>query len=446
VLCIAAGVLTGFLVVLDPRMWPLLVVASCLPLLVKFPEVGLWYVLLDAWLLNSLTFGASSGLLTTTAVAFWFWLVGTLAGLSMGRQQPVVPRNPLNGAVVVFFLVISVSSFTIGTGFSPPLLYNVFFYFAIVFAIQSWAGLERFMAVGAVGCSALVASLVVDWVLNGISGGGLAGFNSNHVQPAIYIVAGLPMLLYCAVRWEGWVRVACAAVLCVGVLSVFASMSRGAVATLVVCAAFVLVTMRGHRGRLVYLLFPLGVALLMLPDRVWQRVQSVEGLPALWGTTASEANSLLSGRGTLYQAAWRMFESSPVFGIGYGMFRQSWAAYADTALTGPAIRSVELSAHSTYLQIMAELGMIGLASYVALLFLSGRNLWRGYRVAAKAGDRIRQVGILCLACSLLAFVVHGTLDNSGWHDRVFFFVLAASTAAATQVVRGAVSRRARMMS
>lgn len=64
---------------------------------------------------------------------------------------------------------------------------------------------------------------------------------------------------------------------------------------------------------------------------------------------------ILNGRGGLWEIALNMFNSNPLFGQGFG-------AYAEYSADLDAITT---SAHNYYLQIMAELGIVGLVLYLA---------------------------------------------------------------------------------
>jgi O-antigen ligase len=97
-----------------------------------------------------------------------------------------------------------------------------------------------------------------------------------------------------------------------------------------------------------------------------------------------------SGRSDIWKVGWRMVEDKPVIGVGSGNFNVSSIHYL---LVSPgAIERDEFIvdtpkvAHNTYLQILAELGIIGLALFLSII---GFAIWCALRAArwfGRAGD------------------------------------------------------------
>lgn len=109
-----------------------------------------------------------------------------------------------------------------------------------------------------------------------------------------------------------------------------------------------------------------------------------------------------SGRFDLAEHAIDLFKQHPVGGVGYG----NWAARSSPAqATG---------AHNGYLQIAAELGLVGIALAVAVIAQLARHLHRvadrGLRYAA--------------GCSLLAVALNALVESSV--EGVAFFVFLAT--------------------
>jgi O-antigen ligase len=101
------------------------------------------------------------------------------------------------------------------------------------------------------------------------------------------------------------------------------------------------------------------------------------------------------GRFTLWAVAWRVVEDEPVRGVGVGNFKEVSGEYVlapgtvfrtDRVIDEPAV------VHNAYLQVQAEMGVIGLALYLAVL---GTSLACGV-VAAREFERRgdRAMGIM----------------------------------------------------
>lgn len=85
-----------------------------------------------------------------------------------------------------------------------------------------------------------------------------------------------------------------------------------------------------------------------------------------------------SGRELLQSIAWELFEKAPIFGVGFGQYREYSLNYY----------SVEYSAHNVFLQLLAEIGIVGLTVFVVLLLVTlGLTIWSVRKIE---GDRDRE--------------------------------------------------------
>jgi O-antigen ligase len=92
------------------------------------------------------------------------------------------------------------------------------------------------------------------------------------------------------------------------------------------------------------------------------------------------------GRTTIWQVGWRMFEDNPVHGVGLGSFQKASINFVlepgTLARTDQIIDSPKV-AHNAYLETLAELGIVGLLLFLAILafplvcaLLAARNFAR----------------------------------------------------------------------
>lgn len=92
-------------------------------------------------------------------------------------------------------------------------------------------------------------------------------------------------------------------------------------------------------------------------------VNTIPGLSTITDKFVNSQNSsggLLSGRTTLWSLAFDMIKEKPIVGQGYGSY---YFISSDS-------KAISYSAHNNYLQIMAELGLVGLLLYLSA-FISG---------------------------------------------------------------------------
>jgi putative inorganic carbon (hco3(-)) transporter len=113
---------------------------------------------------------------------------------------------------------------------------------------------------------------------------------------------------------------------------------------------------------------------------------SFAGLDARDRVTTVEGGS---GRADIWKVGWRMFEAEPIHGIGSGNFPISSIHY----LLQPGvierdefIISTPKVAHNTYLQILAELGLVGMTLFFTIIGFSIRCAFRAARWFGRHGD------------------------------------------------------------
>ena len=192
------------------------------------------------------------------------------------------------------------------------------------------------------------------------------------------------------------VSAAVASVLCAG--GIFLSLSRGGLVAL----AFSLVAAIFVAGRWRYQ--AIGLAVLM-----------AVGAFTYFSFYASEDASdrvTRFGRGTgradIWTVGWRMVEAHPVRGVGAGNFQ---TASIHFLLEPGSIKRDEFIvdtpkvAHNTYLQVLSELGAVGLALFVSILAFSLLSILRAARIFEKLGDQDMELmarALLVAICGTLA--------------------------------------------
>jgi O-antigen ligase len=87
-----------------------------------------------------------------------------------------------------------------------------------------------------------------------------------------------------------------------------------------------------------------------------------------YGTTLfSRRQNTVDYRVANSEITWRMFEKNPFFGIGFGRFKAEWTNYFDRDTDSALTRDLSDGNHTTFLGILAELGIAGFSSFVAIL-------------------------------------------------------------------------------
>lgn len=198
------------------------------------------------------------------------------------------------------------------------------------------------------------------------------------------------------------------------------------------------------RGGIVALASILVLAVWFLVPRLITRVQIVaagafacmllvESLSVLARFHRVFNNSEAASRIFIWAAAVALFAAHPVLGVGYGNYR---FMYADYAFVSGAIEG-RADAHNIYLQLLAETGVVGFASFFVLLWFAVSPALKYVR-ARNVLPRIVALGILG---AITGTLVHGTVDYlfrvCPQFGALFFLILGLGTRTLTWTADGA---------
>jgi O-antigen ligase len=217
-----------------------------------------------------------------------------------------------------------------------------------------------------------------------------------------------------------WLSIAAVVLL---VLTIFLSASRGGVVGLAFASALLFVRQRqGARG-LVYgaVAMLIGGMLVsqLLPPEAAERLTNIPGIAE---DSAAEGGGSIERRTYTYGIALDMWSSAPVLGVGLG----NWAFVRFS--TDPLRSSA--SAHNSYLKALAEGGAVTLILYLALFYVTDRELRRilgDHGSMARARDDGVDWVVSATRLCLLTFMVFSLFADL-W-DLVFFYLLFGLAAA-----------------
>ena len=145
-----------------------------------------------------------------------------------------------------------------------------------------------------------------------------------------------------------------------------------------------------------------GAGLYLGPQQVWQVVyeaQSDAPVEAMVGSIS------MAGRVEIWNRALYVIRDVPFTGCGLGTFRRIVRAFYPLFLTPPDYDIAH--AHNTFLQIALDLGLPGLAAYLALLVAAGASCWRW----ARHGGPLARSVALGVAAGLAGLHVFGLTDT-----------------------------------
>ncbi len=121
-------------------------------------------------------------------------------------------------------------------------------------------------------------------------------------------------------------------------------------------------------------------------------------------TETSVGDPALAGRAVLWLFAWRVAKANWLFGVGWENFRLIKPIYG---FPSQLVRNwTDYNAHNIFLEIMADLGLVGLLLFLGLFFLTLIQLDR----SARRKDSPAQGLALALNAAIICFLVHGLWD------------------------------------
>ncbi len=132
-----------------------------------------------------------------------------------------------------------------------------------------------------------------------------------------------------------------------------------------------------------------------------EEIEEIGVIPYMWqriSLTVTRFSAM--GRGNFWKDAWGIFAESPIIGVGINTYYKVLQGHPVGAQVYP---------HNCYLQMAAEIGLLGLASFIWILFLL-------FKEALKNIIKIEDQFLLCVQLGLLAglfgFLCHSFVDTN----------------------------------
>jgi O-antigen ligase len=139
------------------------------------------------------------------------------------------------------------------------------------------------------------------------------------------------------------------------------------------------------------------------------------------GTLFSQRQETVEYRYANFDTAISMFKANPLFGVGYGQFLKNYQGYFGTQ-EAELTRDLNDGNHSTILGFLAELGLVGFTTYIAILGFSAGLCIKAYRDMSAAGRTFEAnfAGVGMMA--LLSLFLLGLTNDLRW-DQMFDFIV-----------------------
>ncbi len=153
------------------------------------------------------------------------------------------------------------------------------------------------------------------------------------------------------------------------------------------------------------------VGLFFLPQKVWQRIQTItmtELDPSIW--------SRLDG----YIVGGKMMAEHPIVGVGIGRWRLE---YWPVAFASPLVRTKSSSVqHNIFLEVGSETGFLGLFFFILLIICAFRDIRETRRIFDRLNEEMLAMFSQALEIGLIGFLI-STMFVAAIHVKFFWIIL-----------------------
>lgn len=261
-------------------------------------------------------------------------------------------------------------------------------------------------AVGGVAFASL--HLIREWQAGGMGGGARPGWVTG--DPNYFALSGLLCLplgfLLAQQRPERWERIYCFGCALVTLVAVTLTGSRGGLVGLLVSGLLVAWHSRRPLQHVVVGGVVLAAVLILAPTSPLTRLLSPD---------YSDQGSTEIHKALLF-AGLRMFGDHVFTGVGVGNFKPMVRRYLDPGF------DLEAIAHNTYIEVAAELGIVGILTFVGIFFFMFLTLARVRRQTGRGRDPFLHASARGLEAGLAGTAV-ALLFVSALHARLVWFMV-----------------------
>ncbi len=237
----------------------------------------------------------------------------------------------------------------------------------------------------------------------------MRGFSTDPNYFAITLVMIIPLIFTLLVKEIIiWKRIALSVLFLLFFMGIVFSYSRGGVVGLVSVLGILLFNRRNLKRNLLSIFLIAFVLSQVVPPQFWLRVKSIVNF---------QADLSIIKRLMLFKTGISMFLHHPFLGIGWGNFVNASEGYI--GLFGGL-------AHNMYLEVLAEMGVIGFIPFIGIIWLALRNFQKG----SVGFSDLQEFEMLAISRGLMVgfigFLISGFF-LSVQEYKIFFIMLALSS-------------------
>jgi O-antigen ligase len=171
-----------------------------------------------------------------------------------------------------------------------------------------------------------------------------------------------------------------------------------------------------------------GLFIVVVEPAVLWRMASLERLTGLFfrqSAAAQPPDSSAVRRYVLNVATWHVFLDHPLLGVGPGQFSKHYSAEYGNKI-GLIEQRKTYRGHNLYLETLAETGLIGLLSFLSIMFVIMYGLWKARSRLMRTRPDLAATASAFLLC-LAAYSISAIFDHLAY-QRYLWLLLALSSA------------------
>jgi O-antigen ligase len=212
--------------------------------------------------------------------------------------------------------------------------------------------------------------------------------------------------------------------LVVSVLTIIFTYSRGAFLGLVIVLGLSLLfilTRRQIQFSSLILIIIVGIFIFqLLPTQYVERLSTLSEI-SLSSDPQLSSDDSLRGRYSENLAAWRMFLDNPLLGVGLNNYKSHYLEYSKEIGLDPRLEG--RSPHSIYLEILSELGFLGMLWFIILNWFTFKGLRDAYKKFENMGRKnLSSLGV-SFGVALIGYLIAGFFLHVS-HSRFFWLIYA----------------------
>lgn len=252
--------------------------------------------------------------------------------------------------------------------------------------------------------------------------------DENRYAQTLVVIVPLALYLFMQESSRGLKLITAVAGTLMG-CGILLTFSRGAFLILVVLLPLMLLWrfIRPHK-----IVLALGVIVVLLGfalPEYFDQVKSISGLSNVFSSESEDIRDLdgsLRGRYAQMMAALNVFMEYPLAGVGPGQFSKFYSRRYGNEIGTKFLRS-DRRAHNLYVEIAADMGMLGLVSFMSVVVLILYRLWRLRQLLAQSRPDLSRLAT-ALILSILAYLGSAVFLSLAY-QRFYWFLLALAGAA-----------------